>query len=137
IKPLCPSTLMSITIYCYNSDLPPFPTRRSSDLEHARLLRVCRDGDRDRGEERERDDESGHGTRERWETTATGVRQSAAPFGMWVPPLHARIGLTRQSWRCSTSETRAAARANRRPSQPYLNSRMSDRNVRFTGGEED
>src|SRR5207248_6031752 len=33
--------------------------------------------------------------------------------------------------------TRAAARANRRPSQLYLNSRMSDRNVRFTGGEED
>src|SRR2546423_8375086 len=94
----CKPILLSELLYCGDAvgDRAVTKSRRLGEDEHARLLRVCRDGDRDRGEERERDDESGHGTRERWETTATGVRQSAAPFGMWVPPLHARIGLTRQ-----------------------------------------
>src|SRR5438874_1690263 len=79
--------LLSELLYCGDAvgDRAVTKSRRLGEDEHARLLRVCRDGDRDRGEERERDDESGHGTRERWETTATGVRQSAAPFGMWVP----------------------------------------------------
>src|SRR5438477_3322676 len=67
--------------------------------------------------------------------------------GHWRPPICSAVWNVgtpspRPYWPDMTElalldvRTRAAARANRRPSQLYLNSRMSDRNVRFTGGEE-
>src|SRR5438132_1509037 len=79
--------LLSQLLYCGDAvgDRVVTKSRRLGEDEHARLLRVCRD--RDRGEERERDDGSGHGIRARWVTTATGLRQSAVQFGMWVSPL--------------------------------------------------
>ena len=57
---------------------------RFGEDEHPRFLRVYGDGDRDRGKERERNEESVHGNPRAGLTMASGVSQSVAQLAEWI-----------------------------------------------------